>query len=119
MAAFNSMFPVLPGKEDAARAWIAQLAGARKDGFDALQERSGIARETLTLQETPAGAFLLFWFDGDVERAFASVITGDDDFTAWHRAQLRDVTGIDLAAGSDGTPPPETLLDWSASARGG
>jgi hypothetical protein len=115
MPAFNSMFPVLPGKEDAARAWIAQLSGPRKAGFDALQERSDIARETLTLQETPSGAFLLFWFDGDVEKAFGAVIAGDDEFTVWHRAQLRDVTGLDLAGGGDGAPPPETLLDWRAA----
>ena len=118
MPAFNSMFPVLPGKEAAAREWIAQLGGARKTGFDALQRRSEIDRETLTLQETPHGAFLLFWFDGDVEKAFASVIGGDDEFTVWHRAQLHDVTGIDLAA-SNGGAPPETLLDWSRRAPGG
>jgi hypothetical protein len=116
MPAFNSMFPVLPGKEAAARDWIAQLAGPRKAGFDALQERSDIARETLTLQETPAGAFLLFWFDGDIEKAFAAVITGDDEFTVWHREQLREVTGIDIAAGADDGAPPEILLDWPVAA---
>ena len=115
MAVFNSMFPVLPGKEDAAREWIAQLAGPRKEGFDALQQRSDIARETLTLQESPGGSFLLFWFEGDVEKAFAAVIGGDDEFTAWHRERLRDVTGIDLAQAAGG-PPPETLLDWRAPA---
>jgi hypothetical protein len=115
MAAFNSMFPVLPGKEDAVRDWIAELAGPRKAGFDALQRRSDIARETLTLQETPTGAFLLFWFDGDVEKAFRALIAGDDEFTLWHRARLRDVTGIDLAGGGDGGPQPETLLDWRAA----
>jgi hypothetical protein len=44
------------------------------------------------------------------------VITCDDDFTVWHRAQLCEMTGIDLAGGTDGGPPPETRLDWSAPA---
>jgi hypothetical protein len=115
MAVFNSMFPVLPGKEDACREWIAELGGARKEGFDALQGRSEILRETLTLQESPHGSFVLFWFEGDVEKAFGAVITGDDEFTAWHRERLRDVTGIDLTQPPAG-PPPETLLDWRAPA---
>jgi hypothetical protein len=113
MAVFNGMFPVLPGKEDAARAWIAELSGARRDGFDAMQRRSEIDRETLTLMETPNGAFLLFWFDGrDIEKAFATVITGDDEFTRWHRERLQEVTGVDLAQAGD-EAPPETLLDWA------
>jgi hypothetical protein len=115
MAVFNSMFPVMPGKEDAARAWIAALGGPRKEGFDALQRRSDITRETLTLQESPAGSFLLFWLEGDVGKAFAAVIGGDDEFTVWHRDRLRDVTGIDLTQGAEG-PAPETLLDWRADA---
>jgi hypothetical protein len=113
MAVFNTMFPILPGQEDAARAWIGELSGARKEGFDALQRRSQIARETLTLQTTPMGSFLLVWFDGDVEKAFAEVAAGQDEFTVWHRAQLQEVTGIDLDEAGDG-PPPELLLDWRA-----
>jgi hypothetical protein len=114
MGVFNVMFPVLSGKEDACRAWIAELSGARKEGFDELQRRSEIERETLTLVSTPMGSFLLVWFDGDVEKAFAAVIGGQDEFTKWHRAQLLDVTGLDLSVPDEG-PPPELLLDWRAA----
>ena len=113
MPAFNSMFPILPGKEEVARAWIRELAGPRRAGWDALQQRSEITRETLTLATTPMGAFLLFWFDGDIEKAFGEVITGQDEFTAWHRARLKEVTGIDLSQPMEG-PLPELLLDWRA-----
>ena len=113
MGAFNVIFPILPGKEDAARAWIAELAGPRKEGFDAMQRRSEIERETLTLQATPNGSFMLVWFDGNVAKAFATVATDEDEFTVWHRAQLRDVTGLDLSEPEEG-PPPELLLDWRA-----
>ena len=58
-----------------------------------MQRRSQIARETLTLMTTPMGSFLLVWFDGDIEKAFGEVATGQDEFTAWHRSQLHDVTG--------------------------
>jgi len=107
------MFPILPGKEDAARAWAKEVAGPRKDGFDALQRRGDITRETWTLQTTPAGSFMLVWFEGNVEKAFEDVATGQDEFTVWHRAQLKDVTGIDLSKPEEG-PPPEMMLDWRA-----
>jgi hypothetical protein len=113
MAVFNTMFPILAGKDDAARAWIKELAGPRKDDFDELQRRSEITHETFTLQTTPMGSFMLVWFDGNVEKAFAEVATGQDEFTAWHRAQLADVTGLDLRQPDEG-PPPELLLDWRA-----
>jgi hypothetical protein len=41
------------------------------------------------------------------------VATGEDEFTSWHRAQLAEVTGIDLTAPAEGEPP-ELLLDWRA-----
>jgi len=113
MGVFSGMFPILPGKEDAARAWATAVAGLRKDGFDALQRRGEITRETWTLQTTPGGSFMLVWFEGNVEKAFEDVATGQDEFTVWHRAQLLDATGLDLSAPEEG-PPPEMLLDWSA-----
>lgn len=113
MGVFSGMFPVLPGKEDAARAWLNEVSGPRAAEFDAMQRESEITRETVTLQETPVGSFLLVWFEGNVEKAFGVVATGQDEFTAWHRAQLSDVTGLDLSAPEEG-PPPELLVDWRA-----
>jgi hypothetical protein len=113
VAVFSGVFPILPGKEDAARAWIAEASGPRRDGWDEMQHKSGLTRETLALQETPMGSFLLIWFEGNVEQAFATVATEQDEFTAWHRDKLREVTGIDLNNPAEG-PGPELLLDWSA-----
>ena len=59
-----------------------------------MQRTSELTRETLALQETPMGSFLLIWFEGNVEKAFATVATEQDEFTAWHRDKLREVTGI-------------------------
>jgi hypothetical protein len=41
------------------------------------------------------------------------VATDQEEFTVWHRAQLLDVTGLDLNQPSEG-PGPELLLDWEA-----
>jgi hypothetical protein len=113
MGVFSAMFPVLPGKEETARAWTAEAAGPRQAEFDAFQRRAELTRETLTLQRTPAGAVLLIWFEGNVERAFEVIATGQDAFTEWYRGQLHDVTGVDVRQPAVG-PPPETLLDWRA-----
>ena len=116
MGVFNGAFPVLPGKEDAARAFAAAIAGPKKAEFDAMQTRSKVTRETWALQDTPAGMFNLVWFEGDVDAAFADLTTAQDDFTVWFRAQIEDITGVDMSPSDDGDEPapPEVVLDWSA-----
>jgi hypothetical protein len=111
MGVFNGMFPVVAGKEDAARAFAAQTMGARRSGFDAHHGRAGNTRETWALQETPMGSFILVWFEGDIEAAFGDLATSDDEFVAWFRDRVLDVTGVDLTAPPDG-PLPEVLVDW-------
>ncbi len=113
MAIFNAMFPVLPGKEGAARELAAAVAGARRADFDAQQAQADVSRETWTIQETPMGSFILVWFDGDIEKAFGNLAVGEDDFTVWFRASVLDVSGFDMAAPDD-SPPPDVVLDWTA-----
>jgi hypothetical protein len=113
MAVFNGMFPVLPGKEDAGRAFAKEVAGARLKDFEAQQARADITREVWSLQETPMGSFVLVYFEGNVEKAFADIATSDSDFAKWFRAQVKENNGVDLAA-PDGSPPPEVLLDWQS-----
>ena len=112
MAVFNGAFPILPGKADAARAFAGAVAGSRNSEFNAMQKRAGTTRETWNIQETPAGAFLLVWFEGDIEKAFSDLATATDEFTVWFRAQIKGVTGLDMSEPAEGGP--ELLLDWSA-----
>ncbi len=93
MAVFNGAFPILTGKTDAARAFASAVAGNRKAEFKEMQKRAGTTRETWSLQETPAGAFMLVWFEGDIEKAFGDLATATDDFTVWFRGQIN--TGRD------------------------
>jgi hypothetical protein len=111
MAVFNGMFPVLPGKEDAAREFARETTGPRLKDFTEQQSRADITRETWAIQETPAGSFVLVWFEGNVEEAFADVGANQGEFATWFRAQVKDVCGVDLAAPGD-SPPPEVVLDW-------
>ncbi len=112
MAVFNGAFPVLPGKIDAARTFAGAIAGNRSAEFGAMQKRSGTTRETWSLQETPAGAFILVWFEGNLEQAFGDLATATDDFTVWFRGQIQSVTGVDMSQPAEGGP--ELLLEWNA-----
>ena len=40
MAVFNAAFPILPGKEDAARAFATAVLAERRAGFEAAQSRA-------------------------------------------------------------------------------
>jgi len=110
MGVFNGVFPVKAGKEDAARAFAAETFGARREDFDAHLARVDISRETWTLQETPMGSLIVVWFEGDVEKAFTELATSDSEYISWFRAQVLDVTGVDLAAPPE-SPPPAVLID--------
>ena len=112
MAVFNGAFPILPGKEDAARVFAKEVSGPRKGDFDGMQARHGITRESWALQPTPQGSFMLVWFEAaDVETPFADLATAQDDFTVWFRQQVVDITGVDLSVPPEG-PLPELLVEW-------
>jgi hypothetical protein len=113
MGVFNGMFPVQAGKEEDARAFAAETMGARRAEYDAHLARGDVTRETWTLQETPMGSFILVWFEGDVEKAFADLATSDSEFVTWFRARVLDVTGVDLGAPPE-SAPPAVLVDWHA-----
>jgi hypothetical protein len=111
MSVFNGIFPIQAGKEDAARAFAAETIGARKADFEKLQARSNITRETWAMQETPMGSFMVVFFEGDVEHAFADLAGDSSEFGTWFRGQVLDLTGVDLGAPPEG-PLPDVLVDW-------
>jgi hypothetical protein len=113
MAVFNGMFPIQAGKEEAARKFAADTIGARRAEFEKLQASSNVTRETWAMQETPMGSFMLVWFEGDIEHAFADLAGDTSDFGTWFKGQVLDITGVDLGAEQD-SPPPAILVDWHA-----
>ena len=112
MAVFNGVFPILPGKEQEGRDSRPRAWGSRRKGFDAQAARTGLARETWALQETPMGSFMLVWFEApDIEKAFTELATSGDEFSIWFRGQVKDVTGVDLGAPPESPPRPTGRLD--------
>lgn len=115
MAVFNGLFPILAGKEDAARAFAAETVGARLAEYEASQARSNITRETWAVQETPMGSFMLVWFESelDAEKVFADIAGDNSEFSKWFRVQAKDITGVDLGAPPEG-PLPAVVINWHA-----
>ncbi len=50
-------------------------------------------------------------FEGDVEKAFGDLAADNSEFATWFRAQVKEITGVDLGAPPDG-PLPAVLINW-------
>jgi hypothetical protein len=105
--------PLLNGKTEAARAFMGELDGARRDEYDASERRIGISKEVWFLAPTAAGELLVGYMEsGDFESAFAAFVRSRDDFDVWFKQRFADVTGIDL------NDPPELQLPEVLSSYG-
>ena len=108
-------FPVLEGKADAARAFMRELDGGRRDEYDRSEQRLGITKEVWFLADTAAGQMLVGYIEADDFAAAAPQFFGSQDqFDLWFKARFADATGVDLSH-----PPelrfPELLSTYEAA----
>jgi hypothetical protein len=103
--------PILPGKTQADRDAIASCAhGDRQAGFRESRNRAGIEREAVWIQSTPEGDVAVVLIEApDIQAAMGALAGSRDPFDSWFRESVKDVHGMDLAAGF---PPPEQVLDF-------
>ena len=112
MPVHNFAFPVVPGKEDLARHFAKEVVSDHADDYASLMEDSGTTRVTWTLQETPAGTFILVWYEADdVLRIFDVLAARRNDAAAWMRGRIEECGGIELSGPPPG-PAPELILEW-------
>jgi hypothetical protein len=103
-------FPILPGKTDAWREFIAELNGARHADYVASRTAAGV-RERAFFQPTPMGDFVVLTLEGDdPQGSFVKIAHGTDEFSTWFKAQVKDVHGFDLAEVASG-PMPTLVAD--------
>ncbi len=104
------MFPILPGKRDALITFANALLGERKDEYNAAQ--TTVTKESWHLQSTPFGDFCIVYFEApDPMAVHTGLAESQDPFEVWFRAQVLDVSGIDIS-----TPPaavPDRIFVWS------
>ena len=103
--------PILPGKTEAARAFLQEMKGPRKQQLAACGQSVGIAQEVWAIQQTPQGDMYVAYITGaDIAQAFKEFAASQTEFDRWFKQQLQETTGADL-----NTPPPgpisEILVD--------
>jgi len=106
--------PILPGKTDAARAFLTEMEGERKGQYATSQGRLGLTKEVWAIQAGPQGDLYVVYFAGaSIARAFQTFAASQDAFDRWFKEGVRETTGADL-----NTPPPgpmsEILSDFQA-----
>ena len=106
--------PILPGKTEAARAFLQEMDGPRKSQLVECGKSMGVSKETWAIQQTPQGDMYVAYITGeDIAHAFREFAASQSEFDRWFKQQLRETAGADL-----NTPPPgpisEILADTKA-----
>ena len=106
--------PILPGKTEAARAFLQEMNGPRKQQLAACSQGAGLTKEVWAIQQTPQGDVFVAYMAGDnIARAFAQVAASQSEFDRWFKQRVQETTGADM-----NTPPPgpisEILTDTMA-----
>ena len=97
--------PILPGKTEAARAFLQEQEGPRKQELAACSQGAGLTKEVWAIQQTPQGDFFVAYMAGDnIVQAFAQVAASQSEFDRWFKQQMQEVTGVDM-----NTPPSEPI----------
>jgi hypothetical protein len=90
--------PVVHGKEDVDRQTRDEMAGARRDEYEAALKEAGITRQTVWHQQTPGGGTLAIVYieatDPDAHQRFTS---SDADISRWFVQQMQEVHGRDVS----------------------
>ena len=106
--------PILPGKTEAARAFLQEVQGSRIQELAACGQSVGIDREVWAIQQMPQGDFFVAYITGDnIAEAFTQFAASQTGFDRWFKQRLQETTGADM-----NTPPPgpisEILADTGA-----
>ena len=112
-------FPILNGKVEAWRRFCQELAGSRRQPYEASRKRLTITRERMALVETAYGSTAVTTLEAsNVDQALGQIIASYLPFDVWYRERLQELHGINLAGYKQiiqPEPPPENqvlLFDW-------
>jgi len=101
--------PIVRGKEDLDRQTWDELAGARRDGYEAALKDAGIMRQACWHQRMPDGRTLAIVYieatDPDANRRF---LRSDAETSRWFRERTKEAYGRET---SEPPLPVEPILD--------
>ena len=102
--------PILPGKEEDWRKFVADLDGSRKSEFLASRKKLKV-RERVFSQHTPMGDMAIVTLEGeDPQSSLQQFSSGDDDFTKWFVGKVKELHNFDLTQPPT-SPMPEMVAD--------
>jgi hypothetical protein len=102
--------PIVSGKEDVDRQTREEMAGPRRDEYEAALKDAGITRQAVWHQQMPGGGKLAIVYveasDPDAHHRF---VTSDSEISRWFVEQMHEVHGRDV---SQPPLPVEMILDF-------
>ena len=106
--------PILPGKTEAARAFLQEVGGPRKQDLVACGQSVGIDREVWAIQQSPQGDLFVVYITGeDIAAGFTQFAASQTEFDRRFKQQVQETTGADLNTPPSG-PISEILTDTAA-----
>jgi hypothetical protein len=95
--------PLAAAKFDEWEAWVAELNGPRKAGFEDMNSRHGLTEHRAYLQSMPDGNYtVLVVAEGSGADNFVpSILQSDHEFDRWFGQSVIELHDMDLSA-----PPP-------------
>ena len=102
--------PIVEGKLDAWKSWIAELKGSRKQDFDDLNKRYGLTRHDVWLVDVPNGAMAVVLHEGPGADSFMQKVGhSNNSFDLEMKRFLEEFHGMRLDQPPPG-PMPVKLL---------
>jgi hypothetical protein len=102
--------PIMRGKEDLDRETREEMAGARRDEYEAALKDAGITRQAVWHQQMPDGGTLaIVYVEGTDPEAHQRFVTSDADISRWFVERMQEVHGRDV---SQPPLPVELILDF-------
>jgi hypothetical protein len=102
--------PIMRGKEELDRETREEMAGARRDEYEAALKEAGITRQAVWHQQMPDGGTLaIVYAEGTDADAHQRFVTSDADISRWFVERMQEVHGRDV---SQPPLPVELILDF-------
>jgi len=90
--------PIMRGKEDLDRQTRDEMAGARRDEYDAALKDAGITRQAVWHQQMPDGGTLaIVYIEATDPEAHQRFVSSDAEISRWFVQQMQEVHGRDVS----------------------
>ena len=101
--------PIMRGKEEPDREMRNEMAGPRREEYDAALKEAGITRQAVWHQQQPDGGTLaIVYIEASDLDAHQRFVTSDSDISRWFVQQMQEVHGRDV---SQPPLPVELIVD--------